>query len=349
MRDDVRRRAQELEDRILAPAATRSATSDRRAVAEEPCPVRTAFQHDCHRIVSSKAFRRLRGKTQVFLWPQGDHYRTRLTHCMEVSQIARTLARALALNEDLAEAIALGHDLGHTPFGHAGEETMDRLVPGGFRHERQSLRVVERLENNGEGLNLTDVVKDGILRHSKGAGPILDVADDELPRTPEGQLVRLADLIAYVNHDLDDALRARVLDQSDIPRELLRALGRTHSDRLTRLVFEVVEHSRLDDKPRISMGEAAAAALEELRAFLYRNVYYNKEVHAEFHKAAGVIEHLWEHFVGDMDRFYSEHWPGALRDGAPEDDVRDFLAGMTDAFAVNLHEQVFTPRRWYVL
>ncbi len=348
MKDRIRLRAQELEE-ALAPVAARSVECDARELEEKPCPVRTAFQHDCHRIVHCKAFRRLRGKTQVFLWPEGDHYRTRLTHCMEVSQIARTLARALNLNEDLTEAISLGHDLGHTPFGHAGEETMERLVPGGFRHEGQSLRVVERLENGGQGLNLTAVVRDGIQRHSKGSGPILDVEDEELPRTLEGQLVRLSDLIAYVNHDLDDAVRARVLDPGSIPRDLVRALGATHSERLTRLVFDVVEHSRLDPPARISMSEEAAEALEKLRAFLYRNVYYNAAVHAEFIKAAGVLERLWVYFNDDLDRFYSEHWPGALRDGTPQEDVRDFLAWMTDAFAVNLHEKIFTPRRWYVV
>ena len=269
---------------------------------------------------------------------------------MEVSQIARTLARALRLNEDLAEAISLGHDLGHTPFGHAGEETMERLVPGGFRHEVQSLRVVERLENNGAGLNLTAVVRDGILRHSKGAGPILDVDPSELPGSLEGQLVRLSDLIAYVNHDLDDAIRARVLDPSSLPREVVKTLGPSHSDRLTHLVLDVVEHSRLEgDSVGISMGEESAEALEELRAFLYRNVYYNKAVHAEFTKAAGVLERLWNHFVSDLDGFYEDVWPGAIRDGSPEDDVKDFLAGMTDSFAVNIYEEIFTPRRWYVL
>ncbi len=351
MKFDIRRKAQEREAVMLCVHATKSADHhNERERPEQPCPIRTAFQRDCHRIVHCKAFRRLRGKTQVFLWPRGDHYRTRLTHCMEVNQIARTLARALDLNEDLTEAIALGHDLGHTPFGHAGEATMQRLVPGGFRHERQSLRVVERLENNGLGLNLTAVVRDGILRHSKGAGPILDVPDDELPQTLEGRLVRLADLVAYVNHDLDDALRARVLTPEDVPTDLLKVLGDTHSKRLTTMVFDIVEHSDIgSDAPGISMSAAAADALDALRVFLYKRVYYNKDVHSEFHKAERMIEHLWEYFVEDMDCFYEIHWSGALRDGTPEEDIRDFLAGMTDAFAVSLHDEVFTPRRWYVL
>jgi dGTPase len=337
------------EEQVLAPGAARSAGHRGRERDEPECPVRAAFQHDCHRIVHSKAFRRLKGKTQVFLWPEGDHYRTRLTHCQEVSQIARTLARTLALNEDLAEAIALGHDLGHTPFGHAGEDTLTRLVPGGFRHERQSLRVVERLENEGAGLNLTLDVRDGIVKHSKGAGPLLDVPDEQLPVTLEGQLVRIADVIAYVNHDLDDALRAQVIASSQLPASVSAILGDTHSTRVTRLVVDVLEHSEMGPEPRIAMSDERVAALEELRGFLYKNLYYDAEVHAEFNRAEGILERLWAHFVADLDRFYEHFWPGALRDGAPEDDVRDFLAGMTDAFAVGLHEKIFTPRRWWVL
>ncbi|MDD5307807.1 MAG: deoxyguanosinetriphosphate triphosphohydrolase [Deltaproteobacteria bacterium] len=348
MKEIPRRKAEARERAVLSPFAARSGDSAGRARAEEPCPVRTAYQQDCHRVVHSKAFRRLRGKTQVFLWPEGDHYRTRLTHCQEVSQIARTLARALDLNEDLAETIALGHDLGHTPFGHAGEEALERLMPGGFRHEQQSLRVVEKLENEGRGLNLTAEVRDGILRHSKGAGPMLAVPDDELPRTLEGQIVRLADVIAYVNHDLDDALRARVLTLDEVPRDATETLGSTHSSRITRLVLDVVEHTDLESSRRISMSADAAGALDEIRAFLYRKVYYNESVHAEFRKAIDMLEHLWRYFTGDLGRFYEEFWPAALRDGTPEDDVRDFLAGMTDAFAVGLYERIFIPRRWYV-
>jgi dGTPase len=316
---------------------------------EPPCPVRTAFQLDCHRIVHSKAFRRLKGKTQVFLWPKGDHYRTRLTHCQEVSQIARTVARTLDLNEDLAEAIALGHDLGHTPFGHAGEDAMQRLVPGGFRHEQQSLRVVERLENNGQGLNLTGDVRDGILRHSKGAGPLLDIEDDQLPRTLEGQIVRLADVIAYVNHDLDDALRAKVLDPADLPRAVGEVLGRTHSARLTRLVGDIIDNTDLDARTKICVSDQSAAALEDIRAFLYERVYYNELVHGEFDKASALLARIWHYLMDHLDRFYTEFWPSALRDGSPTDDIRDFVAGMTDAYAVSLHDRIFTPRRWYVL
>jgi dGTPase len=346
----IRERAEEAERLALSErAALSSGAAASRDREESPCAVRRAFEVDCHRIVQSKAFRRLKGKTQVFLWPEGDHYRTRLTHCQEVSRIARSLARALRLNEDLAEAIALGHDLGHTPFGHAGEATMQRLVPGGFRHERQSLRVVERLENGGEGLNLTRAVRDGIARHSKGRGPLLAIPGDQLPSTLEGQLVRLADLAAYVNHDLDDAVRAKVLEPADIPHPLLDAVGRDPATRLERLVLDVVESTEAAPGPRIAMSAAMAEALETLRAFLYDRVYLDESVHAEFHKAEDLLERLWRYFVEDLDRFYEAHWPSALRDGAPEDDVRDFVSGMTDAFAVGLHEQLFTPRRWFVL
>lgn len=342
-------KAEERELKLLSPHGAKSCEHRGREISETPCPVRTAFQNDCHRVVHSKAFRRLKGKTQVFLWPEGDHYRTRLTHCQEVSQIARTVARALDLNEDLSEAIALAHDLGHTPFGHAGEEAMQRLVPGGFRHEIQSLRVVERLENEGRGLNLTWEVRDGIRHHSKGIGPLISKSTDDLPATLEGQIVRFADVVAYVNHDLDDAIRARVLDPGELPSGIEDTLGNTHSARLTHLVLDVIEHTSLDDKQVISMGEEAASALTALRQFLYERVYFNAAVHLEFHKASTLLERLWSFFVDDFDRFYADFWPGALRDQKPQDDVRDFLAGMTDAYAVNLHERIFTPRRWYIL
>ena len=334
---------------MLASCAAYSADSDIRVHKEPSCQVRTSFQRDCHRIVHSKSFRRLRGKTQVFLWPHGDHYRTRLTHCQEVSQIVRTLARALDLNEDLAEAIALGHDLGHTPFGHAGEATLQKLMPGGFRHEQQSLRVVESLENNGRGLNLTEAVRDGIVKHSKGAGPLLNVSPKQLPKTMEGQLVRVADVIAYMNHDLDDALRARVIAPGDVPAGIVKIIGDTHSARVTYFVLDVINSSNVKDNPKIAVSEEASDALEKLRVFLYENVYYNKKVHAEFHKATDAIERLWNYFINDLQKLYEVYWPGALKDGSPEDDVRDFIAGMTDAYAVTLHEEIFTPKRWYVL
>ncbi|MDJ0762843.1 MAG: deoxyguanosinetriphosphate triphosphohydrolase [Myxococcota bacterium] len=349
MNQTPRQKAEAREVVALSPLAAFSRDHGPRERPEQPCPVRTAFQVDCHRIVHSKAFRRLKGKTQVFLWPEGDHYRTRLTHCLEVSQIGRTLARTLDLNEDLAEAIALGHDLGHTPFGHAGEEAMQRLVKGGFRHEKQSLRVVSRLENDGRGLNLTPEVRDGILRHSKGAGPLLTQAADALPSTLEGQVVRLADVVAYVNHDLDDALRARVIAPSDLPTGVVDILGSSHSERITRLVLSIAGETNLEETKRIRMSAEVAEALEVLRVFLYKNVYYDQRVHAEFHKASALLERLFAHFHRDPDQFYDIYWPSALRDGTFEDDVRDFVAGMTDAFALNLYEKIFTPRRWYVV
>lgn len=348
MKPYPRLQTQARERLVLCRHATLSDEHRGRDREEPPCEVRTEFQRDSHRVQHSKAFRRLRGKTQVFLWPKGDHYRTRLIHCLEVAQIARTLARALELNEDLTEAIALAHDLGHTPFGHAGEAAMQKLVPGGFRHERQSLRVVETLERDGQGLNLTRDVRDGMLKHSKGQGPLLSVSNELLPASLEGQLVRLADIFAYVNHDLDDAVRAKVLRPEEIPTEI-RVLGETHSERLTKLILDVIENTNLDVLPRITMSPMAAQQLEGLRDYLYRNVYYNDLVHREFHKAMSLIERLWEHFLNDLERFYSEYWPTALRDGSPQDDVRDFLAGMTDAYAVEIHEQIFTPRRWFVL
>ena len=331
MSDTPRQKAEQRERVALGPFASKSYDHRGRERFEPPCPVRTAFQVDSHRIVHSKAFRRLKGKTQVFLWPEGDHYRTRLTHCQEVSQIARTLARTLDLNEDLAEAISLGHDLGHTPFGHAGEEAIQKLVPGGFRHEIQSLRVVERVENSGKGLNLTQEVRDGIRCHSKGAGPLLSAKTDQLPSTLEGQVVRFADVVAYVNHDLDDALRAGVLKSADLPSEVVRVLGKSHSERLTNLVLDIASKTDLEREPSIKMGDEAASALDVLRGFLYQKVYYNDKVHSEFLKAMILLEQLWNHFVEDGDRFYLEYWPSALRDGTLEDDVRDFLAGMTDA------------------
>lgn len=344
-----RQRAEKREAQTLGPYAALASRHGGRGRDEPECEVRTAFQRDCHRIVHSKSFRRLKGKTQVFLWPEGDHYRTRMTHCLEVSQLARTIARGLELNEDLTEAIAMGHDLGHTPFGHAGEEAMQRLVPGGFRHEQQSLRVVMRLENEGRGLNLTREVLDGIGKHSKGTGKLVGVDPSLLPATYEGCIVRLADIFAYANHDLDDALRARVIERGDLPEIVEVELGSTHSARLTRLVRSVMEASSLEDGAGITIEPRVAAALEHLRDFLFEKVYFNPKVHGEFCKASGLIESLWNHFLGDLERFYEVYWPTAPRDGEPEDDVRDFLAGMTDAFAVNLYERIFTPRRWYVL
>ena len=336
-------------DTLCSQAALSADYQDSRAVPEAPCAVRTAFQRDCHRVVHSKAFRRLRGKTQVFLWPKGDHYRTRLTHVMEVAHIARTLARALRLNEDLTETIALAHDIGHTPFGHAGEDTHTQLHPAGFRHEQQSLRIVAHLERDGRGLNLTAPVLDSILNHSKGAGPLLDVPPQTLPKSLEGQIVRIADLIAYVHHDLDDALRAKVIKPADVPPFVRKVLGDQHSGRLSTMISDVVATSLQGDCAAIKMTRDMAHTLEAERNFLYDMVYYNESVHAEFRKTSDVIARLWHFFLDDLDRCYQSFWPAALRDGSPEDDVRDFIAGMTDAYAINLYDTLFIPRRWFVL
>ncbi|MBN2802837.1 MAG: deoxyguanosinetriphosphate triphosphohydrolase [Deltaproteobacteria bacterium] len=346
---NLREKAQDREIKQLSSFAAKSIDYLHSRDREEPvCEVRTVFQRDCHRIVHSKAFRRLRGKTQVFLWPKGDHYRTRLTHCMEVAQVARTISRALDLNEDLTEAIALGHDLGHTAFGHAGEGVLQKLHPNGFRHEVQSLRVVELLEKDGAGLNLTPPVRDGIVNHSKGAGPLLDVDKSTLPNTLEGQIVRLSDIVAYVHHDLDDAMRAKVISSKDLPESITKIFGDTHSARLTFMINNIITSTIEDQYERISMSRNVAAALEELRRFLYERVYYNSQVHQEFNKATKLIESLWDYFINDEELFYSEYWKRTEDNRVIEDDIRDFIAGMTDAYASSLFEKIFTPRRWYI-
>src|SRR5210317_343404 len=261
------------EKNMLCDRACHSLASRGRVIAEEACPVRTIFQVDRDRILHSKAFRRLKYKTQVFLSPEGDHYRTRLTHTLEVSQVARTMARALRLNEDLTEAIALGHDLGHTPFGHAGERVLAELLPGGFYHVNQSLRVVEKLEKSGAGLNITREVVDGILKHSKGRGALLGRRAEFLPKTLEGQLVRLSDVIAYVNHDLDDALRGGLVAPEDVPKVLRKALGENNSQRLNTMITDLIETTQAENYAVVELSEDVAAMVSELRDWLHVNVY----------------------------------------------------------------------------
>ena len=321
-----RERQEERERRLLSPWAAKSGESRGRVRPEQPDPVRTAFQRDRDRIIHAKAFRRLKDKTQVFIAAEGDHYRTRLTHTLEVAQIARTLARALELNEDLTEAIALAHDIGHTPFGHAGERVLDELVPGGFRHYEQSLRVVDVLERPG-GLNLTQEVRDGIAQHT-AAGK---------PATLEARLVHLADRIAYVNHDIDDAIRAQILSQEDLPRELLRVLGEGHAQRIGRLVDAVLSASQ--GRPEVAMREEEAGALEELRQFLFRHVYIGSKPKVEEKKAEGLLRALYLHF--------RDH-PELLPEGSDAGDagVRDYCAGMTDHFAISVYARHFLPRPW---
>jgi dGTPase len=346
----VREQLEADEEKILSPHAQRSRLSLGRKCPEPPDEVRPVFQHDRDRILHSKAFRRLAGKTQVFLAPEGDHYRTRLTHTLEVSQIARTIARALRLNESLVEAVVMGHDLGHTPFGHAGEQILAKLMPGGFHHGRQSIRVVEVLEKDGQGLNLTAEVRDGILRHSKGKGKVLASETDHEASTLEGQIARVADIAAYVNHDLDDAIRGQVIALSEVPEPILDVLGRTHSERISRLVIDVVSASRLDEKRHIEMSQPVLEALMGLRDFLYARVYERPAMYAEFERARRVIRELWEYFNSHEDEFRGKHWPKGLPAGEElPRAVADFITGMTDRYAMRTYEEYFLPRRWVVL
>ena len=340
IREDLERREQE----SLAPQAARSAETRGRLRPEPEDDVRPAFQRDRDRILHSKAFRRLKHKTQVFFAPTGDHYRTRLTHTLEVSQIARTIAKALALNEDLTEAIALGHDLGHTPFGHQGERVLASLMPGGFEHYEQSLRIVDVLERDGSGLNLTFEVRDGIGKHSKGkrGSPV----GGDVPvraATLEGQIARVADLIAYVNHDIDDALRAGVLRASDLPAGPLAVLGATHSARIGRMVKDVVLETRAAGLRDIAMTAPVLEAMLDLRAFLFANVYENELSTAEFKKAAGILGGLWEKVHEAPEAFLDRR---TVHEEGADAAARDFLAGMTDRYAVALYEHLFIPKPW---
>ena len=298
----------------------------------EECPIRTEFQRDRDRIIHCKSFRRLMNKMQVFLAPEGDHYRTRLTHTLEVTQIARTIARALRLNEDLTEAAALGHDLGHTPFGHSGERALNDLLPGGFRHNEQSLRVVDLLENGGEGLNLTYEVRNGILCHT---GPIP-------AETFEGRIVKTADRIAYINHDIDDAVRAGIISAADIPEDISETLGRTHSERISTLVRAAIEHGTENG---IGLTEPYADAMDRLRDFMFERVYYNEIAKSEDGKVAGMIEFLFEYFGAHPEQIPDEYTKYALMDGVGKV-TADYIAGMTDRYAIGCFEELFVPKVW---
>ncbi len=335
----IRETLEEIERTILSPKACLSAESKGRQRPEMPHDFRTAFQRDRDRIIHTKSFRRLKHKTQVFLSPFGDHYRTRLTHTLEVSQIARTLARALRLNEDLTEAIALGHDLGHTPFGHSGEATLAKLLPGGFSHYEQSLRVVDKLEYEGKGLNLSYEVRDGIVRHSKGRGEILGGRKADLPATLEGQLVRVSDVIAYVNHDIDDATRAGMIKDSDIPAPLVKFLGKYHAQRIDRMVEDVLVESMKVGLERIAMSKAMTAAVVELRDFLYEHVYMSDFARREFEKARKLLTDLFRFVLANPDGYLKDYPKGdplVKRAG-------DFMASMSDRYAIALYEKVFFP------
>ena len=348
---DVRIQNEDAERQLLSPHATLAAASRGRRTDEEHCPVRTAFQRDRDRVIHSKAFRRLAHKTQVFLSPEGDHYRTRITHTLEVAQIARTIARGLRLNEDLTEAIAMGHDLGHTPFGHGGEAVLNDLLPGGFRHFLQSLRVVDELEKDGRGLNLTEEVRDGIVRHSKGKGPILSGDPARLPKTLEGQVVRLADIVAYLNHDLDDALRGQVIRDDELPEDLVQRMGARTSQRIAFMVGDILESTDFEREERVLCSEELDASMHALRAFLYERLYENPVVHEPFEKVRRIITGLWEINIGDPDRFFAEGWPDCpehLRDDL-ERAVGDYLASMTDRYALRRWQELFVPKRWSLM
>jgi dGTPase len=344
-RDEIEKRQRQ----CLSAYACLSSASSGRPRPEPEDPLRTCFQRDRDRILHCKSFRRLAHKTQVFLSPEGDHYRTRITHTLEVAQIARTITRALGLNEDLTEAIALGHDLGHTPFGHAGEAVLNKLMPGGFHHVQQSLRVVDVLEREGRGLNLTHEVREGIERHSKGKGAIL--SQKQLASTLEGQVVRIADIIAYLNHDLDDATRAHLLLPEDIPPSIQKALGSTHSARIAHMIKDVLLATDLERERLIRLSEQGHEALNVLRDFLYERVYDNPVVHGELAKAEGLLSALWHHFTESQpEMFRREYWPqGVGAEESLERAVADFLAGMTDRYALRLYEALFLPQRWPIV
>ncbi len=347
----VRQELELREEQMLSPHACLSKNSRGRRFKTTPCFIRTSFQRDRDRIVYSKAFRRLKHKTQVFLSPMGDHYRTRLTHTLEVSEIARTISRALRLNEDLTEAIALGHDLGHTPFGHAGETVLNEIVPGGFSHCRQSLRVVDCLENGGRGLNLTYEVRDGILKHSKGFGNIIPKEPGEFAQTVEGRVVRIADVIAYLSHDLDDAIRSGVIKESFVPEEVTKVLGDTHSSRISSMIKDVIASTKITDEGiELDISPIMLKTMLDLRAFLYDNVYRAPQVHNEFEKARKILFELYEYFLKNKDAFFRERKRLFEEEQVIEDErtpyerhVCDFIAGMTDRYAQNLYNKIFMP------
>lgn len=329
----IREQLEEREYDYLSVYAARSRESRGREKEETECDIRPVFQRDRDRILHCKAFRRLRQKTQVFLLPDGDHYRTRLTHTLEVSQNARTIAKALRLNEDLAEAIALGHDLGHTPFGHAGERALNAVYH--FEHNEQSLRVVERLERQRRGLNLTWEVRDGILNH-KTAGR---------PHTLEGQIVRLSDKIAYINHDIDDAIRGGILREEEIPAEIRNVLGATGKERLDTMVHNVIVNSM--ECPTIQMSEEVSQAMADLRKFMFQNVYLNPEAKGEEQKAIRLVKQLYEYYIEHPERLPEKYVDAIQKEIDPKEQIIcDFIAGMTDHYAVMKYEEIFVPQAW---
>src|SRR5881409_2861901 len=341
----VREHTEELEKADLAEYATRSANGHRDRP-EEPSPTRAAFALDRDRIVHSKAFRRLKHKTQVFLAPVGDHYRTRLTHTLEVTQIGRAMARALRLNEDLVEAMAMGHDVGHTPFGHVGEELLATFLPEGFRHNAQSVRVLEMIEKNGAGLNLTHEVRDGILKHSAPTEGGLEEAAWGVPETPEGWVVRYADKIAYLHHDIDDAMRAGIIDEGDLPMTTRMALGRDRAERLDTMIYDVIVASY--EKAEVTMSDEVLEATNDLRQFMFKNVYLAGPAKTEDQKAQGLLWELLQYFEKYPERMPAEHQRIAQDEGTKRG-VADYIAGMTDRYALDTYTSLFIPAAWGAL
>jgi dGTPase len=341
----IRERTEELEAADLAPYATKS-TSATRERAEERSPTRTSFAVDRDRIVHSKAFRRTKHKTQVFLAPVGDHYRTRLTHILEVSQIGRSIARALRLNEDLVEAMALGHDIGHTPFGHVGEELLAKFLPNGFRHNAQSVRIAKELEKNGAGLNLTNETLDGILKHSAPTEGGVETAAWGQPETPEGWVVRYADKIAYLHHDIDDAMRAGIIAEADLPNDIRASLGRDRAERLDTMIYDVIVTSY--GKPEVTMGPEVLDATNALRKYMFDNVYLAGPAKTEDEKAQRLLWELLLYFEKHPERMPAEHQRIAERDGTKRA-VADYIAGMTDRYALDTYNSLFIPSSWGTL
>lgn len=333
----IREQIEKMQEEILSPYATLSTRSRGRDVPEAECDIRPLFQRDRDRILHCKAFRRLKNKTQVFLAPLGDHYRTRLSHTLEVSQNARTVSKALRMNDDLTEAIALGHDLGHTPFGHTGERVLNKLVEGGFRHNEQSVRIVEKLEKDGKGLNLTWEVRDGILNHGTSA----------MPHTPEGKIVRLCDKIAYVSSDMDDAIRGQILTENDIPKEIRNTLGDNVKKRLNTLIHDVIINSW--DSPDIKMSDEIGGALLDLRKFMFENVYTNPVAKGEEVKAERMLTELFNYYMENPDEM-PEKFAQSIDDGeVPRDRVvADYISGMTDKYACTKFSEYFIPKSWDV-
>ena len=332
----IRESLEQWEKDYLSPYAALSVNSKGRLVPEEQCDIRPVFQRDRDRIIHCKSFRRLKDKTQVFLTPQGDHYRTRLTHTLEVSQNARTIAKALKLNEELVEAIALGHDLGHTPFGHAGERALNRICPYGFVHSEQSVRTVDRLEKQGKGLNLTYEVRDGILNHQTIGKP----------HTLEGKVVRLSDKIAYIHHDMDDAVRGGILTEDDIPSDIREVLGETPNERLNRFIHDIVINSM--GKNDIVMSESVAEAMKKLRQFMFDRVYQNQDAKSEEGKAEMLMETLYQHYLKHIDDLGDE-FLNLLSEGEPREKVVcDYVGAMSDRFAIAQYEEIYIPKSWPV-